>query len=262
MSAHGSPERRPATPQHHLKSFFNAASCTSSSGIQITPPSASRTNLLSITRPFGEESSGYSDVPESSRLGRTRTSETLMRYSEDTEGSSDDEKSPQGQTSRRRSRIQAGLKKSSSFGSLFSPSKLHNLSRQRSRPEESSFARDETVGDSETTRRSESPKKGLGRSGSLKERAFELISKSKRSSFSESAGSSKYRHLTDDETRAFSPDCVRHLVAKFSCLASKSPDQAVYDPDCRTSVRASSHFYHTSGHASPAQCDPSRPQCQ
>jgi hypothetical protein len=199
MSAYGSPERRPATPQHHLKSFFNAASCTSSSGIQITPPSASRTNLLSITRPFAEESSGYSDIPESSRLGRTRTSETLMRRPEDTEGSSDDE---QEQTGRRRSRIQAGLKKSSSFGSLFSPSKLHNLSRQRSKPEDSSLARDETAGDSETTRRSESPKKGLGRSSSLKERAFELISKSKRSSFSDSTKSCEYWHPESDEIRA------------------------------------------------------------
>lgn len=198
MSDHESSERRPATPQHHLKSFFNAASCTSSSGIQITPPSASGTNLLSITRPFDEETSGYSDVPESSRLGRTRMSETVMRIPEDTEDSSDDGNPPPGQTSRRRSRIQAGLKKSSSFGSLFSPSKLHGLTRQRSKPEES---RDDPVGDDETTRRSESPKKGLGRSGSLKERALELISKSKRSSFSESTASCKCCPAVD-ETRA------------------------------------------------------------
>jgi hypothetical protein len=190
MSPQISHERRPATPQSNFKSLFMAASCASSSGIQITPPSLSHTNLLSVTKPFPDSSSeDYSDLPPSPRM--QRASGIPTRYRKDLETSSDDEGPAQTLASSSRSPIPSVLRKSASWSKLFSPSKSSRLSRSRSNPQHSARKGDESESEGadadETTRRAESPSKGLGGPNSLKDRAFDLISNHKRASFSGSS---------------------------------------------------------------------------
>jgi hypothetical protein len=202
MEPPASPTKRPATPQSHIKSLFTAASsCTSASSIQITPPSASRTNLFSVTQPFPEEDTHYTS--EESQSGLRRTLSSPIRRAKDalSSNSQTDTESQDEHASPSKSHHTLGLRKSPSWSVLFSPSKSHKF-RHRKEPnpqdglttdEDEREEEGEEEGDTTTgTRRARSPFKGQGRANNLKERALGLIRGGKRGSFSSPRGDGEF----------------------------------------------------------------------
>jgi hypothetical protein len=198
MEPPSSPTKRPATPQSHIKSLFTAASsCTSASSIQITPPSASRTNLFSVTRPFPEEETHYTS--EESQSGLRRTLSSPIRRAKDalSSGSQTDTESQDEHASPFKSHHTLGLRKSPSWSALFSPSKSHKFGHRKEPERQDGLTTDEDEreeeGDTMTgTRRARSPFIGQGRANNLKERALGLIRGGKRGSFSSPRGDGEF----------------------------------------------------------------------